>query len=301
MADLTVCLGADARASMCGAFDSARATISAEFFSISDPEVVASLNRAAARGVRVTVRVDGYPHRFRGEHAREPNADQLRGGLSANVDVIISRDRTREVHGKAAVVDRRLSLIATANPRPSGFAAPGEVVVFDRNVDDARAVARAIARGSACSNRIAAGPKGGLRVRLDSLLKSPSDLRIASEDLSDPEVVGTLLHRAHLGHNDRVLVGNDGSTYSRRALADLVAGHIDVRRLPGKLLHDKFVDAGDAIYTGSANLTRNGIEEAREIGIVAPVGDFVDRAASLRADFEAMWARAVPWTHRGGE
>jgi len=59
MSDLSVSLGRDARAAFCGAFDAARSSIDAEFFSIDDPVVVDSLNRAAARGVRVRVTVEG--------------------------------------------------------------------------------------------------------------------------------------------------------------------------------------------------------------------------------------------------
>ena len=71
MTSLAIHLGSDARSALCEAFDSARYSIDAEYFSISDPDVVASLNRAAARGVRVRVVVEGDPHRFGVRRKRE--------------------------------------------------------------------------------------------------------------------------------------------------------------------------------------------------------------------------------------
>ena len=39
-------------------------------------------------------------------------------------------------------------------------------------------------------------------------------------------------------------------------------------------MHEKYVDAGDRIYIGSANLTRNGLDEGCELGLVAAAADF---------------------------
>src|SRR5271166_3546390 len=113
MTSIAVHLGSDARAALRSAFDSARESIDAEYFSIGDPDIVASLNRAAARGVRVRVVVEGDPHRFRSRTATEPSTDALRGGLDADVDVIISHTPNALVHGKAAIVDGALAAVGT--------------------------------------------------------------------------------------------------------------------------------------------------------------------------------------------
>ncbi len=141
--------------------------------------------------------------------------------------------------------------------------------------------------------RVIAGPNAESRRRIAELLEAPVDERIACEGLSDPHVVEALLLRHERGMHDQVLVNTKGAR--RSALLRLLADcDVAVRTFHGKYMHDKYIDAGDRIYVGSANLSRNGLEEAREIGIIAAPSDFDDGAASLRADFDRMWCQATP-------
>src|SRR5579863_9789527 len=207
MTSLSDGLGADVRPALCSAFDAATRTIDAEFYSISDPAVVASLNRAAARGVRVRVVVEGDPHRYRRGTPREPDAETARGGLCRDIDVIVSHLPRALVHGKAAVVDDCKAVILTANPVPSGLDDPGDVIVVDRCLGDVaqiEAKIRAAWRGQDLGH--------ALRARLDDMLRSRADLRIASEDLSDWGVVRALVSRARSGAHDRVIVNGHPSS-----------------------------------------------------------------------------------------
>jgi len=289
MSDLSVSIGPHARAALCDAFDSAHSRIDAEFFSIGDPVVVAALNHAAARGVRVRITVEGDPHRFRhSRRTREPSDASVRGGLNSSIDVIVSRAPRALVHGKAAVVDDRVALIATANVTSTGFGSAGEALVVDRDRADVRSVRAEIADAAAGVDR-----RPDLRGALDDLFRSPNDVRVASEDLSDPKVVAWLVHRARGGHRDRILVGRRPSRAAKARLETLAAAGADVR-VPGRgYMHEKYVDAGERLYIGSANLTRDGIEEAHEVGVVANAADFEDGGATLRSYFDSMWRCAV--------
>jgi len=89
------------------------------------------------------------------------------------------------------------------------------------------------------------------------------------------------------------------STYERRELRKLADAGVGVRVCRSDaFMHDKFIDAGDRLYVGSANLTRNGLDEAREIGIVAQAADFDDGGRRLRLQFDEMWAASRPLTRR---
>jgi phosphatidylserine/phosphatidylglycerophosphate/cardiolipin synthase-like enzyme len=292
MSALSVCLGPDARAAFCRAFDAAAESIDAEFFSISDPDVVESLNRAAERGVRVRVTVEGDKHRFGRTGTHEPDDDDVRGSLDRSIDVVVSRAPRPLVHGKAAVVDDAVALIATANVTPSGFWSSGEALVVDRDAADARAVGAEI--GAAASGE----RHSKMRPPLNELFRSPFDLRVASEDLSDPKIVAWLLHRVRAGHRDRVLVGPHQSKSGKRRLLTLTAAGVDVRAPTEGYMHEKYVDAGNRLYLGSANLTHNGIDEANEVSIIADAADFTAGLAALRADFDAMWNQAARWNAR---
>ena len=289
MSHLRVHIGSDARAALCEAFDHARTSIDAEFYSIGDRGVVASLNDAANRGVRVRVTLEGDTHRYRGSRAVEPEDAVIRGGLVDSIDVVISRRPHALVHGKAAVVDGKTAFVATANATQTGFSAPGEVAVEDRDRADVRAVLREIgaaAAGAAVHSR--------LRDALRGLFASRRDLRVASEDLSDWRTVAWLVHRAHAGRHDRVLVGRPSTRCAVEMRTRLTDAGVDVRMPRSGYMHEKLVDDGERTYVGSANLTRNGIDESYEVGIVAGASDFADHGRSLRADFDHNWRDARP-------
>lgn len=286
MSALSVSLHGDARTALCAAFDAASQSIDAEFYDVNDAAVVGSLNRAAARGVRVRVVVEGDRHRYGRGHVREPSDAAVRGALDGRIDVIVSRQPHALIHAKAAVVDGALALVATANATETGFGSPGEALVIDRNSADARSVAARIADAASGADRTRT-----MRPQLDDLFRSPFDLRVASEDLSDPKVVAWLVHRVRNGHHDRVLVGNHQSKSGKEQCNILARNGVDIRVPREGYMHEKYVDAGARLYIGSANLTRNGIDEAREIGIFADAADFDDHALSLRADFDDMWAK----------
>ena len=290
MSSLSMRFGSGARSAFCAAFDGARESIDAEFYSIRDPSVIDALNRAASRGIPVRITVEGDPRRYSKRGVHEPDARELRASLDRRIDLVVSYAPNALVHGKAVVIDRAVTLIATANATISGFDAPGDAVVVDSSPADAAEVDALIERAR-LGEPVPAG-RSRLRAALRELFSSAADLRIAAEDLSDNGVVRALEERAQAGHHDRVLIGPHPSRVARRCLKALDHAGVEVRRPSNGYMHEKFVDGGDAIYVGSANLTWNGIDESHEIGIVAAPSDFDDGAAALRADFERQWAGA---------
>ncbi len=272
MSELAVYFGPAARDSMCRIFDGAERSISGEFYDLKDPAVKAALARARSRGVKVDIGVEHRRHSF---------------------------DSHPILHAKAAVVDDRTTIIATANVTRSGFASPGEVCVVDERADDARAVRSAV-EGRACrpaaDPRIIAGPSAAVRDSIETLFRSRADLRVASEDLSDERIVRALIARRALGHDDRVLINYHGalSRQQRRTVCRLDGAGVAVRAPADDYMHEKYVDDGDRIYVGSANLTRNGLDEGKEIGIVAAAGDFGSGANELRARFDELWSSSPP-------
>jgi len=72
----------------------------------------------------------------------------------------------------------------------------------------------------------------------------------------------------------------------------LIKAGVDVRSPRAGYMHEKLVDDGEQVYVGSANLTRNGIDESYEVGVVADSSDFTDGGAALRADFDRRWSDA---------
>ena len=303
MPDLRVALGVEARGAFCAAFDHAQRTIDAEFFSIRDPSLISQLNAAAQRGVAVTVHVEGDADRYKhkGDHIPKRSHVQKTAQLYSHlfdprVNVIVENDAQRLEHGKAAAIDDRLALLATANANAEGFACPGEVCVLDDAQPDVAAVRDAIRNEPRISERIIAGPAAPVRERIEQLLHSQHDLRIAVEDLSDRRVIDEIIARRDSGKHDEVIVKREprSTRAGRLSLLELSSAGVATRSIGQTFMHDKYIDTGDSIYVGSANLTRNGLDEAREIGIIAPAADFGTGAAAMRADFDRMWSLAQP-------
>jgi phosphatidylserine/phosphatidylglycerophosphate/cardiolipin synthase-like enzyme len=145
---------------------------------------------------------------------------------------------------------------------------------------------------------VVSGPAGAVRERVTHLFNDANDLRVAAEDLSDKTIVALLKTRAARGQHDRVLLDahrpSHLSPYAKGAITRLRHGGVDVRTLPKHLMHEKYVDDGSEIYVGSANLTRNGLDEGHEVGVVAPATAFGDGAQMLRDDFDRNWSLAIP-------
>jgi phosphatidylserine/phosphatidylglycerophosphate/cardiolipin synthase-like enzyme len=300
MSDLHVEFGASARAALCDAFASAHHSIEAQFYSVGDASVLRALNAAARRGVDVTVYVEGDRKRYDRGGDHTPNNKQVRTNfdvyvhsLDSRIRVIAEADPLVLEHAKATVVDGARAFVSTANPNATGFGQPGDALVEDRKPADVVAIRSSIRGEPSQSSRVVAGPDAASRQRIAELLDAPVDERIAVEGLSDPHTVEALLARRERGMHDQVLVNTKGAR--RSALLRLLADcDVAVRTFRGKYMHDKYIDACDRIYVGSANLSQNGLEEAREIGIIAAPADFDDGAASLRADFDRMWRSAQP-------
>ena len=308
MSQLHATIGAGGCATLCDAFASAQRSIVAQFHSVGDLStgtrarsgpIIDALNAAARRGINVTVHVEADRCRYDHHGVHEPDNKHVRRtyagyerGFDDRIHVIADADPQILEHAKAAVVDGSRAFVATANPNRSGYEEPGAIVVEDDEPSDVSAIGSSIDGTPSQTTRVVSGPTQSARDRIAGLLSERHDERIAIEDLSDSTIVQILIARSRDGFHDEVIVKSEpGLTLS--ASRQLIDAGIAVRALPGSYLHDKYIDAGDRIYIGSANLTRNGLDEAREIGVIAKASDFDDGAASLRADFDAMWHRAT--------
>ena len=244
--------------------------------------------RTATKSVVVGLRQPTMSNRA----SRSPKRSVV--SLPSDVDIVLEDHPDELMHAKAAVVDETTAYVSTANPTWSSFANPGEAVVTDALASDVKAVQAAIEHEPRPSSQyVVVGPSQTLREQVMELFHSQHDLRVASEDLSDRLVVDQLLERQALGHHDRILVGDRSSAAQKRSVTWLRHVGVQVRSIASGYMHEKYVDTGDELYVGSANLTRNGLDEAHEVGVVAPTAALPWGAQTLRDDFDANWSRAV--------
>ena len=104
--------GAEILPMVLGAIDSARASLDVAMYTLTDAAVVAAMESAHARGVRVRVLLDPS------ERPSDPSAASLR---AHGVAVALYRSAGEKLHAKAAIIDGSSVVFGSANWTVSGF------------------------------------------------------------------------------------------------------------------------------------------------------------------------------------
>ena len=287
------------------AIDGARTSIDLAMFHLTDPEVTGALVRAAARGVRVRVIVDG---RGLKPHGNRAAFDELASG---GVEIRGSSPAFSLTHEKAMVVDGDTAFITAINltrdadrTRDLGIVTHRRGVVDDVDALFAADWHNAETRGHDTpvlrEPSLVVSP--GSRARLVALIGSAHrELLVTVENLGDPEIGSALATAAHHGVVVRVIVPscdkNPNPLYTLPAAQALAAAGADVRMMPSPetreqpYMHSKMILAdGATAYVGSINFSVNSLAKARELGII-----FANPAAAarIRSIFDADWTHGV--------
>jgi phosphatidylserine/phosphatidylglycerophosphate/cardiolipin synthase-like enzyme len=290
-----------------GAIDGAHASVDLAMFHLTDEAVVAALVRAAGRGVRVRVIVDG-----KGLEARANRGafEQLTAG---GVQARPSSAAFSITHEKAMVVDGQVAFVTAINltrdadrtrdlgvvtRRPEIAAAVEEL--FEADWQNAEGRGHVTPRDLPAS--LVVSPTGS-RARLVGLIASARrELLLTVENLGDPEIDRALAEAVRRHVAVRVIVPmcdkNPNPLYNLPAARELATEGADARVMPAPetpdtpYMHSKMILVdGTTAYVGSVNFSTNSTTKARELGII-----FANAAAAaqIRALFDTDWAHAVP-------
>jgi len=289
------------------AIDGASASIDMAMFHLTDLEVTAALVRAAGRGVRVRVIVDG-----KGLDAKANRAafDQLRAG---GVDARGSSSAFSITHEKAMVVDGRAAFVTAINlTRDADRTRDLGIVTRRREIADAVEQLfetdwrNAEGRGHDTPRELPASlvvSPTVSRARLVALIASAQhDLLVTVENLGDPHIDRALADAVARHVAVRVIVPmcdkNPNPLYNLPAARELAAAGADARVMPAPetpdtpYMHSKMILAdGATAYVGSVNFSANSTTKARELGVIFANAH---AAAQIRAIFDVDWAHAVP-------
>ena len=289
------------------AIDAATASVDMAMFHLTDDAVVASLVRAAGRGVAVRVILDRGGLRGKGG-ARV--AATLRDG---GVDVRAASPAFSITHEKAMVVDRALAFITAinltkdvANTRDFGIEtrAPGIVAdvetLFAADWDNAATGGHATP--ALAEPSLVVSPTTS-QARLVALIdRAHTDAIVTVENLGSHAIADALAAAAARGVAVRLVVPlcdkNSDPAHDYPPAVALAARGVTVRMMPAPespehpYMHSKMIqiDGGAATYVGSVNFSENSIARARELGVI-----FSNRAAAaqIASTFDADWAVSV--------
>lgn len=243
--------------------------------------VARALERAAARGARVCVRLESRP--AFGRDAPAGDTAGVAADLRAHgVAVSTSAPDDPPAHLKAAVVDGR-AFLDDRNWATSGH----ETIVSDDDPADVAAVRGAIAGQPPVTSGLALEKRAALAREVEAIASAPGDrIDVASESFGPSLVSAALAARARAGTHVRLEVTaralkEDLSGRERAVLGRLAAAGVEVRAVAGD---EKFCLAGDRAWLGSANATWSP-------GAMSDWG-VTTREPAIEADLAATFARA---------
>jgi len=289
------------------AIDGAASSIDMTMFHLTDPDIADALVRAAKRGVRVRVILDG-------KSLETKKFDKVAAKLRAGgVEARGSSPQFSITHVKAMVVDHKAAFITAINltrdvatTRDFGVVTKAKSVVADVDALFAADWDNAAKSGNATPQlrepSLVVSPVTS-RDRLTALIGSAKrELAVTVENLGDPAIRDALL-AAVRRHVDVKLVvpmcdKNANPLYNFDPAEKLAAGGVAVRMMPlpetaaTPYMHSKMILAdGATAYVGSINFSTNSMTKARELGVI-----FANpkAAAAIRAAFDADWQHAVP-------
>ncbi|MDO8435641.1 MAG: phospholipase D-like domain-containing protein [bacterium] len=250
--------------------DSAREELDVWMYTLTNPELVDALVRAAERGVRVRFIWEDRPF------GAESPPEVIKRLQDAGVIVIADGDPDSFVHAKTVVIDRSRIIVGTANWTKAAFSTNREVFVTLDDATTAEALAELFdhdamgdVRGSVQAPLVVSPQQS--RVVFEGLIAGAArDIVIAVEVFEDPSIIERLAVARGRGVTVQVLLADPKRIAPNGATAErLRQSGVEVNFATRPFLHAKyFVIDGATSFVGSQNLTAQSLDVNREIGVV---------------------------------
>ncbi|HEX6606019.1 MAG TPA: phospholipase D-like domain-containing protein [Chloroflexia bacterium] len=297
MADRFLVLPDDSMIPLLDALAAARQTIDIYVFTLSNPDILAALREAVARGVGVRAVVDPAPS----ENAAAGHA-AMRALNDANVQVRPRPSYFERVHAKSFVVDGAQALVSSINylddwmhTRDHGVLTTNPVMVQGIRQTFAADWA-ATPDDSVPAPPLVLSPANS-RATLAGLIDGAQTSLILEEEQITDEAMGDLLAaRSNAGVAVQI-VTNALQTKNRPCLERLQARapQAQVRYSTQLWLHTKLVIADERrMLVGSVNLTPTSLDRRREVSMLVDDPAAVARAVAVARDDFASGASEPP-------
>jgi len=269
----------DGRGPVIAAINSAQKEILVEVYLLSDPEVIAALKEAEARGVVVKILLEQHP--FGGSGLNQKAKPDLE---AAGAEVRWTNPSFALTHEKSMAIDGRLVCVLNLNLTKSAFDKNREYNICTENQTEVAEVVAIFTADweeksytPAAANLVVSpdNSRGKLTALINSAQKS-LDLEI--EVLEDKNIADLLAEKA--------------KTIPVRIITPPLEKISGNRVVPGaqmKILSSPYVHAklllvdGERAYIGSVNFSAQSMDKNRELGILVSQPDIIEK---LRQTFE---------------
>lgn len=279
------------------AINSSKKSIDLEIYELSEPSVVAALERAVQRGVHVRVMLESKTV----GHTNYPTmSKKLRAaGIDVKPTPAKFHDNWNVDHAKILICDHQEVLIGTGNLVRSGLGGYDRPDWNNRDfwVETSHAdhVKDATTIFDDDWQRIATKPSD-----ITSLVITPENdedkifglmnaakkrLWVYNQSLDDDETINCLLAAKKRGVDVRVLLGvqldANGVPKNEPAKKTLEAAGIKVEYYTAHYLHAKGIVSDETAYLGSQNFTDGGMDRNREAGVIITSSQLADNLAKI--------------------
>ncbi len=283
----------DGEAPILDELEAARCTIDVSVYLLTADAVIAALDAAADRGVRVRVMLEEHP--FGGDI----RPDEVRANLEGHgIDIRWSGSGIRFSHAKFIVVDRRVALIMNQNLTAAAFSRNrefGVVTTHRASVAQAQEIFDVDWDGDgsdAVDGPLIISPTNS-RERLLALIDGATDsIELYAEVIRDEEILAALGAAEARGVEVRLIVDQSLDEDSQAIAARLFAYGVDIRLASHVYIHAKLMIVdGELAVVGSQNFTQTSLGRNREVAMVIEDPLLLQRCLAI---FERDWLRSVP-------
>jgi phosphatidylserine/phosphatidylglycerophosphate/cardiolipin synthase-like enzyme len=289
------------------AFDGAKTSIKLAMYHLTVSADIASLERAARRGVSVRVILDGDSLKTK---AYKKILKELK---ASGVQVVGSSPSFSITHEKAMTIDDQVAYVTSENltasyatTRDFGLITHDTGVISEFNrvfeADWKNANSKTGDTPALQNANLLWSPVNAESKLTDLIGSARTSLELYVENLSEQKIIGALAAAAVRGVAVRVLTPlcdkNPNPFFNLPALRRLQAAGASARVMPAPetaetpYIHAKaiFVDAISG-YVGSMNFSGNSLLRAREVGMIF---ENAEVTGHLRETFERDWGVSVP-------
>ena len=273
--------------------DQARCTVDISMYLFTSDEVLASLQEAELRGVRVRVLLDEIPFGTFG--TQQEIFDQL---VEIGADVRWSPSTFTYSHAKYLLVDDHALLVTNQNFTGAGFTSNRE---FGIVTTDPRYVSEAVRifdadwsgfTGPQSFEHLVVSPVNSRQTILDLINGSKVSVWMYAEVLRDEEITTALDDAVSRGVDVRLLVNPSADEEDAPYFLDVLDHGVQVRVLNAPYVHSKaLVVDGTSVLIGSQNYSYTSLNLNREVGIVLTDATSLEIVGST---FLRDWSRAEP-------
>ena len=285
----------DGRDQILSAINNAHKEILVEVYLLSDKDIIFALESADKRGVDVRVMLEEHP--VGGGSLNNTSSKSLQ---NAGVQFKWTNSAYTLTHEKAIVIDNAEVIVLSQNLTASSFTKNREYDIFDTNkqdVDEVRNMFIADWQRNSFTppvSHLLVSPVNA-RSALTSLISSAhSEVDIEVEDIADEQMVSLLCSKVASVEIKLLTPTLSQLAGNKKDLDELSQCGVTIETIASPYMHAKLIAVDTAqAYVGSVNLSRQSMDENRELGIILTQQDILQ---SLESTFQSDWSKGKIYT-----